>query len=120
MMPQKKNPDALELIRGKAAGAIGNLTGMLTLLKGLPLAYNRDLQDDKRLAFPAVAMVKEALSVAAGIAATARLREERIGERIDEGFLDATSLPSTWCGRASPSAEPPDRGRPRREGRATA
>jgi argininosuccinate lyase len=92
MMPQKKNPDALELIRGKAAGAIGQLTGMLALLKGLPLAYNRDLQDDKRLAFPAVAMVREALAVAAGIVSTARLREESVARRLDEGFLDATSL----------------------------
>jgi argininosuccinate lyase len=92
MMPQKKNPDALELIRAKAASTIGHLTGMLALLKGLPLAYNRDLQDDKRLAFPAVAMVREALAVAAGIVSTVRLREAAVAERIDEGFLDATSL----------------------------
>jgi argininosuccinate lyase len=92
MMPQKKNPDALELIRAKSAGAIAHLVGMLALLKGLPLAYNRDLQDDKRFAFPAAAAVGEALAVAAGIAATARLRADRVAQRLEEGYLDATSL----------------------------
>jgi argininosuccinate lyase len=92
MMPQKKNPDTLELIRGKSAGALANLVGMMTLLKGLPLAYNRDLQDDKRFAMPAVAMMKQALAVAAGIVATVRIRADRSAARIDEGFLDATSL----------------------------
>jgi argininosuccinate lyase len=92
MMPQKKNPDTLELIRGKSAGAIAHLVGMLTLLKGLPLAYNRDLQDDKRFALPAVAMMKQALAVAVGIVSTARIRADRVAERIDEGYLDATSL----------------------------
>ena len=67
MMPQKKNPDTLELIRGKAATSIAQLSGMLTLLKGLPLAYNRDLQDDKRFAFTAASAVQKALTVAAGV-----------------------------------------------------
>ncbi|HUT00874.1 MAG TPA: argininosuccinate lyase [Phycisphaerae bacterium] len=92
MMPQKKNPDTLELIRGKAAGAIAQLVGILTLLKGLPLAYNRDLQDDKRFAFAAVGAIGQALTVAAGIAATTTFNEERIAASLDEGYLDATSL----------------------------
>ncbi len=92
MMPQKKNADTLELIRGKAATAIASLTGMLTLLKGLPLAYNRDLQDDKRFAFPAVRSVRQALRVATGVASTTNLAAERIAASLDEGYLDATCL----------------------------
>lgn len=92
MMPQKKNADALELIRGKSATAIAQLVGMLTLLKGLPMAYGRDLQDDKRFAFPAVEAMRQSLTVAAGVAATARFRRERIAASLDAGFLDATAL----------------------------
>ncbi len=92
MMPQKKNPDALELIRGKAASAIGQLAGMLTLLKGLPLAYNRDLQDDKRFAFASVSAMQQALAVAAGLAAKTKLNARRIAGSLEAGFLDATAL----------------------------
>jgi len=92
MMPQKKNPDTLELIRGKSAAAIAQLTGMLTLLKGLPLAYNRDLQDDKRFAFATVAAIAQALAVAAGAVASTRFNERRIAADLDKGFLDATAL----------------------------
>jgi argininosuccinate lyase len=92
MMPQKKNADTLELIRGKSATAIASLTGLLTLLKGLPLAYNRDLQDDKRFALATVDAMRQALGVAAGVAGSTHLRAERIAERIDEGYLDATAL----------------------------
>ena len=92
MMPQKKNADTLELIRGKAASAIGQLTGMLTLLKGLPLAYNRDLQDDKRFAFATVAAMQQALTVAAGLVGKTKLDAKRIAQSLDEGFLDATAL----------------------------
>ena len=99
MMPQKKNPDTLELIRGKAATAVAQLAGMLTLLKGLPLAYNRDLQDDKRFAFAAVSAVQQALAVAAGIVATTRFNEERISAGLGEGFLDATALAEYLVGK---------------------
>ena len=92
MMPQKKNADTLELIRGKSATAIANLTGMLTLLKGLPLAYNRDLQDDKRFALATVDAMKQALAVATGIASTTSFRSESIASGIDKGYLDATAL----------------------------
>ena len=102
MMPQKKNPDTLELIRGKAAGAIAQLTGMLTLLKGLPLAYNRDLQDDKRFAFAAVDAIGSALAVAAGIAATTTFDEPRIAAGLDEGYLDATALAEYLVGKGVP------------------
>jgi argininosuccinate lyase len=102
MMPQKKNPDTLELVRGKSATVIASLTGMLTLLKGLPLAYNRDLQDDKRMAIPAVDAMQQALAVAAGVASTARLRPEVIAARIDEGYLDATALAEYLVNRGLP------------------
>jgi argininosuccinate lyase len=102
MMPQKKNADTLELIRAKAASAIAGLTGMLTLLKGLPLAYNRDLQDDKRFAFATVAGMKQALAVAAGIVATTRFNRGRIARDIERGFLDATSLAEYLTARGVP------------------
>ena len=92
MMPQKKNADTLELIRGKSATAVAQLVGMLTLLKGLPMAYNRDLQDDKRFAFTAAAAMSQALTVAAGIVATTKFRESHIAAGLDAGFLDATAL----------------------------
>jgi argininosuccinate lyase len=102
MMPQKKNPDTLELIRGKSANAIAQLVGILTLLKGLPLAYNRDLQDDKRFAFAAVRPMMQALTVAAGIAGTASFRAERIAETLDAGYLDATALAEYLVGKGVP------------------
>jgi argininosuccinate lyase len=92
MMPQKKNADALELIRAKAAGAIGQLAGILALLKGLPLAYNRDLQDDKRFALATVTAMQQALAVAAGLVAKTKLDAKRIATSLDSGFLDATAL----------------------------
>jgi argininosuccinate lyase len=88
MMPQKKNADTLELIRGKSAGVLAQLVGMMTLVKGLPLAYNRDLQDDKRFAFEAVGMMKQTLAVAPGIVDTVTINQPDLSG----GFLDATSL----------------------------
>ncbi len=92
MMPQKKNADTLELIRGKSAAALAQLVGMMALVKGLPLAYNRDLQDDKRFVFAAQEAMLQALAVAAGIVSSARLRPQEIAAGIDDGYLDATSL----------------------------
>jgi len=102
MMPQKKNPDTLELIRGKSATAIAQLAGMLTLLKGLPLAYNRDLQDDKRFAFTTVNVTRQALTVAEGLIATTTFNEQRIAEGIDAGFLDATAMAEYLVGKGVP------------------
>jgi argininosuccinate lyase len=102
MMPQKRNADTLELIRAKAAAAVAQLTGMLTLLKGLPLAYNRDLQDDKRFAFAAVEACGKSLAVAAGIAATTRFNERRTAETLDAGFCDATALAEYITARGVP------------------
>ena len=92
IMPQKKNPDVLELIRGRTARVVGDLTTLLMLVKGLPLAYNRDLQEDKEPLFDAVDTVEACLKLAAVVVEGATLRTDRIAERLDEGFLDATTL----------------------------
>jgi argininosuccinate lyase len=92
IMPQKKNPDVLELIRGRCARVVGALVSLLVLIKGLPLAYNRDLQEDKEPLFDAFDTVEGCLELAAVVVEGARLRTDRIAERLDEGFLDATTL----------------------------
>jgi argininosuccinate lyase len=92
IMPQKINPDVLELIRGKTGRVVGSLTTLLVLVKGLPLAYNRDLQEDKEPLFDAVKTVRSCLQLAAPIVAGAELRREQIAARLDRGYLDATTL----------------------------
>ena len=92
IMPQKKNPDVLELIRGRSARVIGSLTTLLVLIKGLPLAYNRDLQEDKEPLFDAFDTVEACLDLAGVVVSGATLRAERIAEHLDEGFLDATTV----------------------------
>jgi argininosuccinate lyase len=92
IMPQKINPDVLELIRGKTGRITGNLMSLLTLVKGLPLAYNRDLQEDKERLFDSVDTVAACLELAAPIVAGAQLQRESIAARLDEGYLDATTL----------------------------
>ncbi len=92
IMPQKKNPDVLELIRGKSARVIAASQQLFVLMKGLPLAYNRDLQEDKLAAFNAYDTIRACLQLAPSIVINASLNRERIEARIDEGFLDATAL----------------------------
>jgi argininosuccinate lyase len=92
IMPQKRNPDVLELIRAKTARVVGGLTQALFLLKDLPLAYNRDLQEDKLPLFEAYDTLAACLELAAELVASAELRRERIAARLEEGFLDATAL----------------------------
>ena len=92
MMPQKQNPDMLELIRGKTGTVYGSLVALLTMLKGLPIGYNRDLQEDKRHVFAAYDTVCDCLDMAAHIVETTRFNEERIKAGLDKGYLDATSL----------------------------
>jgi argininosuccinate lyase len=92
MMPHKKNPDVLELIRGKSARVVGSLQQLLMLVKGLPLAYNRDLQEDKQAVFGAFDTVQACLEVAAGLIAGTRFKEETIQAKLGDGFLDATTL----------------------------
>ena len=92
MMPQKKNPDIAELARGKAGRVIGGLTGLLVVLKGLPLAYNRDLQEDKEPLFDAVEQVSLGLSAMAGLLSTAELRTEQMAASADDPLAAATDL----------------------------
>lgn len=92
IMPQKRNPDVLELIRGKSARVLAAVPQLLFLVKGLPLAYNRDLQEDKIALFDALDTVTACLELTPAIVAGARLNRERIVARLEEGFLDATAL----------------------------
>ena len=92
LMPQKRNPDVLELIRGKTARVMAAVHQLLILLKGLPLAYNRDLQEDKIALFDAHDTVTACLELAGQIVARAELQIDCINSRLEEGFLDATAL----------------------------
>ncbi len=92
IMPQKINPDVLELVRGKSGRTVGNLQTLLVLLKGLPLAYNRDLQEDKLPVFDAFDTIAACLDIAAPVVEQAELNRQAIAERLDRGYLDATSL----------------------------
>jgi len=92
MLPQKKNPDIAELARGKAGRVIGDLTGLLATLKGLPIAYNRDLQEDKEPLFDAVEQVRLALRATAGQYATLTFRPDRMAAAADAPTAAATDL----------------------------
>lgn len=92
IMPQKINPDVLELVRGKTARLVGNVSRLLVLIKGLPLAYNRDLQEDKEAIFDSFDTVAACLEVAAPLVAGARLDRGVIAASLDRGYLDATTL----------------------------
>lgn len=92
IMPQKINPDTLELTRGKTARVVGNLQTLLVLVKGLPLAYNRDLQEDKPPLFDSFDTVEACLSMAIPIVQQATLQRQSIAQRLDRGYLDATTL----------------------------
>jgi argininosuccinate lyase len=92
IMPQKINPDVLELVRGKSARTIGNVQSLLVLLKGLPTAYNRDLQEDKEAIFDSIDTLEAVLGVAAPLVAGTAFDRARITATIERGHLDATSL----------------------------
>jgi argininosuccinate lyase len=92
LMPQKKNPDVPELIRGKCGRVAGHLLGLLMTVKGLPLAYNRDLQEDKEPLFDAVDTGKAAVTLMAGLLSQLEVRPERMAAALRGGFLTATDL----------------------------
>ena len=92
IMPQKKNPDMAELIRGKTGRVYGDLVGLLTTLKGLPLAYNKDMQEDKERIFDAVDTIKMCLGVAAPMIATMTAIPENMRKAAGGGFINATDL----------------------------
>jgi argininosuccinate lyase len=87
IMPQKKNPDSLELIRGKAASAIGHLTALLSLCQGLPHSYNRDLQEDKKHIFEIVGIAKGSLEIFSGVLKTLKVNKERIARALSSALL---------------------------------
>ncbi|MFO8006192.1 MAG: argininosuccinate lyase [Candidatus Brocadiia bacterium] len=105
VMPQKKNPDVLELLRGKCGRVCGDLSGLLMVLKGLPLAYNRDLQEDKELVFDAADTVEASLRVAARLIRTTQFRTDRMGRACEAGHMDATALAEYLVGRGIPFRE---------------
>ena len=105
IMPQKKNPDVAELARGKAGRLIGGLTGLLTTLKGLPLTYNRDLQEDKEPVFDAVDTLLLVLPALAGLVGTLRVHTERMKAGASTGFALATDLAELLVRRGVPFRE---------------
>jgi len=92
IMPQKKNPDMPELVRGKTGRVVGSLVNLLVMLKGLPLAYNRDLQEDKAPVFEAFDTVQDCLAVLSGAIGSATFDKERMAAALQAGFLDATEV----------------------------
>ena len=92
IMPQKKNPDVAELVRGKTGRVYGDLMALLTTLKGLPLAYNKDMQEDKEAVFDAVDTVKQCLGVFAPMVKTMTVKAENMSKAAQEGFINATDL----------------------------
>lgn len=102
IMPQKVNPDTLELTRGKSARVVGNLQTLLVLIKGLPLAYNRDLQEDKPPLFDSFDTVIACLELAIPIVEQSELQANVIAAKLDHGYLDATALMEGLISRGMP------------------
>ncbi len=102
MLPHKKNPDVAELARGKSGRLIGNLTGLLATLKGLPLAYNRDLQEDKQPLFDSINQIKLALPAISGMISTMVMDKERMAECADSSYVAAIDLAEWLVGRNVP------------------
>jgi argininosuccinate lyase len=92
IMPQKKNPDAAELIRGKTGRVYGSLVGLLTTMKGLPLAYNKDMQEDKEQFFDALDTVMSCIKVMSGMLSTLKIKAENMKKAVKKGFLNATEV----------------------------
>ncbi len=90
IMPQKKNPDIAELVRGKTGRVYGALMSLLTTMKGIPLAYNKDMQEDKELAFDAMDTTKGCLALFTGMLATMKFRKDRMADSAKHGFTNAT------------------------------
>jgi argininosuccinate lyase len=105
IMPQKKNPDVAELARGKAGRLVGNLAGLLTTLKALPLAYNRDLQEDKEPVFDSVDSLTVVLPAFTGMVATLRFSTSRLEELAPQGFSLATDVAEWLVGEGVPFRE---------------
>jgi argininosuccinate lyase len=105
LMPQKKNPDALELVRGKAGRVFGDLLALLTMLKGLPLAYNKDMQEDKEAVFDAADTVRAALEVTTTVLGNISVRAEQTRAAATRGFMNATELADYLARKGLPFRE---------------
>ena len=105
LMPQKKNPDSMELVRGKAGRVFGHLTALLTMMKGLPLAYNKDMQEDKEAVFDTADTLKACLEVTATVLANIRVNETRMRAAAAEGYLNATELADYLARKGMPFRE---------------
>lgn len=102
IMPQKKNPDIAELVRGKTGRVYGALQAFLTTMKGLPLAYNKDMQEDKEWAFDAIDTVKDCLILFSGMLSTMQFRPERMAKSAKQGFTNATDAADYLVNRGVP------------------
>src|SRR5690606_38201794 len=102
IMPQKKNPDMAELIRGKTGRVYGNLFSLLTVLKGLPLAYNKDMQEDKEGMFDTVTTVKGSLKILAEMLKTMKINTDVMGNAVKKDFSNATELADCLAAKGMP------------------
>jgi argininosuccinate lyase len=105
LMPQKKNPDSMELVRGKAGRVFGHLTSLLAMMKGLPLAYNKDMQEDKQALFDTVDTVKACLDVSRTVLGNIQLRENVMRDAATHGYLNATELADYLARKGVPFRE---------------
>jgi argininosuccinate lyase len=104
-MPQKKNPDALELVRAKTGRAYGHLMSLLTVMKGLPMTYNKDLQEDKEPLFDTVRTIQQCTRMVQKVLEKIRLRPERMLEATRTGYLNATELADYLVAKKVPFRE---------------
>ncbi|MEF3305184.1 argininosuccinate lyase [Paenibacillus sp. GYB003] len=102
IMPQKKNPDVAELVRGKTGRVYGNLVGMLTVLKALPLAYNKDMQEDKEGMFDTVRTLQGALQLFAPMIATMKVNRDRMRQAVNQDFSNATDIADYLASKGMP------------------
>ncbi len=105
IMPQKKNPDAMELVRGKAARTYGNLIQMLVLMKGLPLTYNRDMQEDKESLFDSIDTINDVLDVLINFIPKIKPKEESLKKALEKGYITATDLADYLTRKGTPFRE---------------
>ena len=105
IMPQKKNPDVAELARGKSGRLVGNLTALMTTMKGLPFAYNRDLQEDKEPVFDSIETLLVLLPALTGMVATAKFDASRISQGVDLGYALATEIADYLAKKSIPFAQ---------------
>jgi argininosuccinate lyase len=105
LMPQKKNPDSMELVRGKAGRVFGHGTSLLTMLKGLPLAYNKDMQEDKEAVFDTLDTVSVCLEITQTVLRNISINEERARQAAAEGYMNATELADYLVRKGMPFRE---------------